>query len=333
MKDTIYEVIEGYIDEGKTGSIATIISRDGSSPRDVGAKMFIGEDGRTHDTIGGGDLEYKVQKQAMDAMGGDKPQFINIRMDSEEVASDGMICGGKVEVFLEPTLEKHRRLYQRLEHLEKNGEKGVLITSFNGRFQKTLIERDMRITGDHINTGSDYALFQNHISNILPHVTSEKLIETIHPSPPLYIFGAGHVSQFIAPLATNVGFQVTVIDDRAEFANRERFPDAHDVWVEDFQDVFDQLKFTGEEYVVIVTRGHQYDQDVLEKSLQRETKYLGMIGSKRKVQMILKHMVECGYNKKKVDEVYSPIGLSIKAETPQEIAVSIVSELIKVRRS
>ncbi|WP_321423179.1 XdhC/CoxI family protein [uncultured Methanobacterium sp.] len=333
MKDTIYEVIEGYMDEGKTGSIATIISRDGSSPRDVGAKMFIGEDGKIHDTIGGGGLEYKVQKHAMATMGHEKAQMIKIKMDGEEVASDGMICGGNVEVFLEPALEKHRQLYQRLEHLEKNGKKGVLITSLRGEFMKTLIERDMRITGDPLNASNDLALFQNHISNITPQITNKTLVETIHPSPPLYIFGAGHVSQFIAPLATNVGFQVTVIDDRHQFANSERFPDAHQVIVEDFQEVFNNLSFTGEEYVVIVTRGHQHDRDVLEESLKRETKYLGMIGSRRKVKMILEHMKECGYPPEKVDKVYSPIGLSIKAETPQEIAVSIVGELITVRRS
>lgn len=333
MKDTIYEVIEGYMDEEKTGSIATIISRDGSSPRDVGAKMFIGEDGKIHDTIGGGGLEYKVQKQAMATMGHEQPQLIKIKMDGEEVASDGMICGGNVEVFLEPALEKHRQLYQRLEHLEKNGKKGVLITSLRGEFMKTLIEMDMRITGDPTDASNDSALFQNNIGNITPQITSKTLVETIHPSPPLYIFGAGHVSQFIAPLATNVGFQVTVIDDRHQFASRERFPDAHKIIVEDFQEVFNKLRFTGEEYVVIVTRGHQNDRDVLEESLKRETKYLGMIGSRRKVKIILEHMKECGYPPEKVDNVYSPIGISINAETPQEIAVSIVGEIITVRRS
>jgi xanthine dehydrogenase accessory factor len=198
---------------------------------------------------------------------------------------------------------------------------------------KTLIERDMRITGDQMNNSADYTLFQNHISNITPQITSGTLVETIHPSPTLYIFGAGHVSQFITPLATNVGFQVTVIDDRQEFASRERFPDAHQVIIEDFQEVFNKLIFTGEEYVVIVTRGHQNDRDVLEESLKRETKYLGMIGSRRKVKMIMEHVKKCGYPSEKVDNVYSPIGLSIKAETPQEIAVSIVGELITVRRS
>lgn len=331
MKTTIYDVIEDYITNGKTGSIATIVSKDGSSPRNTGAKMFVGEDEKVYETIGGGGLEYKVQKQAMKSMDNDEPQLMEIRLDSEEVGSDGDICGGVVEVFLEPVLEKHSEVYQRIDHLEKNGKKGILITSFNGKYQKTLLEEDMTITGDSIGLDDDYS-FQDNINQPQPKVADETLIETIHPSPVLYIFGAGHVSQFISPLADTVGFQVVVIDDREEFANKEGFPEAHKVIVENFMDVFNQLNFTGEEYVVIVTRGHQFDKDVLEESLKKETKYLGMIGSRTKVNMILEYMKKSGYDPGKVDAVHSPIGLSISAETPQEIAVSIVGELIQVRR-
>jgi len=130
-----------------------------------------------------------------------------------------------------------------------------------------------------------------------------------------------------------VGFYVVIIDDRAEFASRERFPDADEVLVESFYDVFNRLNFTGSEYVVIVTRGHQFDRDVLIESLKKDAKYIGMIGSRRKVKMVLEHMKEIGLDPEAVDNVYSPIGLSINAETPQEIAVSIVGELVKVRRS
>ena len=129
-----------------------------------------------------------------------------------------------------------------------------------------------------------------------------------------------------------VGFYVVIIDDRSEFANSERFPDADEILVESFYDVFNHLKFTGTEFIVIVTRGHQYDRDVLKESLKKETRYVGMIGSKRKVKMVLEHMKEIGLDPEAVDRVYSPIGLSINAETPQEIAVSIVGELVKVRR-
>ncbi|NYB27089.1 MAG: XdhC family protein [Methanobacteriaceae archaeon] len=331
MKTTIYDVIRDYIANGKTGTIATIVSKDGSSPRNTGAKMFVGEDEKVYETIGGGGLEYKVQKHAIKSIGNDEPQLMEIRLDSEEVGSDGDICGGVVEVFLEPVLEKHAEVYQRIDHLEKNGEKGIFITSFNGKYQKTLLEEDMSITGDSIRL-DDNSFFQSNINQLQPRLMDETLIETIHPSPILYLFGAGHVSQFISPLADTVGFQVVVIDDREEFANKKRFPNANKLIIKDFKDVFNQLNFTGEEYVVIVTRGHQFDKDVLEESLKKETKYLGMIGSRTKVKMILEYMKECGYDEEKVDGVHSPIGLSISAETPQEIAVSIVAEMIQVRR-
>ena len=333
MKNTIYDIIEEYIENDKTGSIATVISREGSAPRDAGAKMFVGEDGQTYETIGGGNLEFKVQKQAMTTMNTDEPQFVRVKMDSKEVASDGMICGGEVEVFLEPIQKKHLELYRKLEQMEKNGKKGILITNLNGKLEKTLVDEDMTITGDDIKIWDTNSFFQNNINKIHPQTVEDNLIETIHPSPLLYIFGAGHISQFIAPLANTIGFQVVIIDDRSEFANKERFPDAHELIVKDFQEVFNQLKFSGEEFVVIVTRGHQYDRDVLEESLKRKTKYLGMIGSKMKVKMILEQMRKLGYDEEKVDNVYSPIGLSINADTPQEIAVSITAELIKVRRN
>lgn len=333
MKNTIYDIIEEYIENDKTGSIATVISREGSAPRDAGAKMFVGEDGQTYETIGGGNLEFKVQKQAMTTMNTDEPQFVRVKMDSKEVASDGMICGGEVEVFLEPIQKKHLELYRKLEQMEKNGKKGILITNLNGKLEKTLVDEDMTLTGDDINIWDKNSFFYKNINKIHPQTVEDTLIETIHPSPLLYIFGAGHISQFIAPLANTIGFQVVVIDDRSEFANKERFPDAHELIVKDFQEVFNQLKFSGEEFVVIVTRGHQYDRDVLEESLKRKTKYLGMIGSKMKVKMILEQMRKLGYDEEKVDNVYSPIGLSINADTPQEIAVSIAAELIKVRRN
>lgn len=331
MKTTIYDVIKECIDNGKKGAIATLITREGSAPRNAGAKMFVGEDGTVFETIGGGGLEYKVQLQAIESMGTHEPQLIEVRLDAEEVTSDEDICGGVVEVFLEPVLEKHYEIYNRIDEVERRGEKGILITSFNGKYKKTLIEEDLTVTGDGIGRDKE-SFLQDNINNLSPQVDDGTLVETIHPSPVLYVFGAGHVAQYITPLADTVGFQVTVIDDREEFVTRERFPDAHDLIVEDFKGVFNQLNFAGEEYVVIVTRGHQNDKDVLEESLQRDTKYIGMIGSKTKVGMILDYMKETGYDEEKVDEVYSPIGLSISADTPQEIAVSIVGELIQVRR-
>lgn len=331
MKTTIYDVIRECIDNGKKGAIATLITREGSAPRNAGAKMFVGEDGKVFETIGGGGLEYKVQLQAIESMGTKYPQLIGVRLDAEEITSDEDICGGVVEVFLEPVLKRHYEIYTRIDEVERRGEKGILITSFNGKYEKTLIEEDLTVTGDSLDVDIDSFLNDN-VNNLAPQVNDETLIETIHPSPVVYVFGAGHVAQYITPLADTVGFQVTVIDDREEFVTRERFPNANELIIDDFKGVFKGLNFTGEEYVVIVTRGHQNDKDVLEESLQKDTKYIGMIGSKTKVGMILDYMKESGYDEEKVDEVHSPIGLSISADTPQEIAVSIVGELIQVRR-
>ena len=328
----IYEIIQNYLKNGKIGAVATVISRNGSAPRDVGAKMFVGEDGKIHGTIGGGKLEYIAYKRAMDTMGSDKVETINIRMNGKEVASDGMICGGDIDVFLEPVHEKYIALYSRLGYLKKTGQNGVLVTQFNGeKFLKTAIEENMEINGDNI-TEEDKNVFLRHVHDTDLYTTDNIIIEALHISPPLYIFGAGHVSQFIAKVAKMVGFYVVVIDDRSEFANSERFPNADKILAEPFQDVFNSLQFTGNEFIVIVTRGHQYDTDVLKDSLKKKARYVGMIGSKRKVKMVLEHMKEIGFNPEAVDKVHSPIGLSISAETPQEIAISIVAELIKVRR-
>jgi len=332
MDMNMYEIIENYLKNGKIGAIATVISRDGSAPRDVGAKMFVGEDGKIHGTIGGGNLEHGVYKQAMSTMGTRKPEMIPIRMDSEEVASDGMICGGNVDVFLEPVLGKNLELYSRLGELKRMGLNGVLVTQFNGeKYLKTAIEENAKISGDAI-AEDDKKTFLKHIRNTDLHFEDGIIIESLHISPQLYVFGAGHVSQFISKIAKMVGFYVVIIDDRKEFANKERFPDADEILVESFYDVFNHLKFTGTEYIVIVTRGHQYDRDMLVESLKNDTKYIGMIGSRRKVKMVLEHMKEMGLDPESIDNVYSPIGLSINAETPQEIAVSIVGELIKIRR-
>jgi xanthine dehydrogenase accessory factor len=252
-------------------------------------------------------------------------------MNAREVASNGMICGGDVDVFLEPVLEKYRVLYGRLEYLEKRGKRGVLVTKFDkNNFIKILVEDDFTMHGDDVSE-KDRDAFLQHLYETKPCVTVGLVIEPLQISSSLYIFGAGHVSQYIAKIAQMVGFSVTVIDDREEFANKERFPDADEIIVDGFQNVFDRLRFTGKEFVTIVTRGHQFDAGVLGETLKRQTRYVGMIGSKRKVAMVFDFMKKSGFDDEAIKKVHAPIGLAIHAETPQEIAVSIIAELIKVR--
>jgi len=159
----------------------------------------------------------------------------------------------------------------------------------------------------------------------------ELFVEPILADPILYIFGGGHVSAQIIPLASRVGFKVEVIDDRPEFADARKFPDAAKVHQYPFQGVVGKLPVDESSYLVIVTRGHIHDKTVLEQCLRSKAKYIGMIGSRRKKAMIYDKLLEEGFTQSDLDQIHAPIGLDIGAETPEEIAVSIVAELIQVR--
>jgi xanthine dehydrogenase accessory factor len=156
--------------------------------------------------------------------------------------------------------------------------------------------------------------------------------EDLTQTPRVILCGAGHVSYYIARCAKSVHFRVTVCDDRAEYANAERFPDADEIIVEDIERTFDRIRVDDCSYIVIVTRGHKCDRTVLEQALKTPARYIGMIGSKRKTSTILEKLRDAGVPQEQLDRVYSPIGVSIGAVTPEEIALSIVCELVKIRR-
>jgi len=179
------------------------------------------------------------------------------------------------------------------------------------------------------------ALLRQRLPKIQTFSVSGKVLNVfvapLVSNPGLYIFGGGHVSQQIVPLAARVDFNVTVIDDRSEFADPRLFPEARKVLQHRFEDVLEALPVDSSSFLVIVTRGHTYDKDVLAQSLKTNARYVGMIGSRRKRDIIYEKLLEEGYTRKDLDRVHSPIGLSIGAETPAEIAVSIVAELIQKR--
>jgi xanthine dehydrogenase accessory factor len=159
----------------------------------------------------------------------------------------------------------------------------------------------------------------------------EYYLEPILGRPTVYLFGGGHISLFLARIVAMIGFRLVVADDRVDFANAERFPDADDLWVKDFRGIVDKGLLGPDAYVVIVTRGHLYDKEVLYQVLQEETAYVGMIGSRRKRDMIYRNLAREGISQAQLSSVHSPIGLDIGANTPEEIAVSIAAELISVR--
>ncbi|MBI4595759.1 MAG: XdhC family protein [Candidatus Tectomicrobia bacterium] len=253
-------------------------------------------------------------------------------------------------------------LYEEIAKIRANGERAALATiiSVHGSaprkdFAKMLIKSDGTFIGS-VGGGCVEAevwqearlIIENEQPKVLHFKLTEKdmeesglicggaldiFVEPIIPDPGLFIFGAGHVAQPLAQIGTMIGFKVSIIDDREMFANKERFPSAHEIFVGEFSDIFRNLKINKSSYIVILTRGHLYDQDVLEWACRTEAKYVGMIGSRHKIKVLYKNLEEKGVQKEALQGVHAPIGLDIKAKTPEEIAVSIAAELIKVRYS
>jgi xanthine dehydrogenase accessory factor len=253
----IYEEITRLRREGRRGALATIINVRGSIPSFESAKMLVRDDGSIVGTIGGGCVEAEVWEAGREVMKTEKPQTLHFDLNNNPKYDTGLVCGGTLEVFVEPLLA----------------------------------------------------------------------VST------LYIFGAGHVAWNLYKVARMAGFEVVVTDDRETYANRERFPDARDVYADEYERVTAQLAPNDASYIVIVTRGHRDDMRVLRWAAETPARYIGMIGSQRKTIAIYKELEKEGIAAEKLARVYAPVGIDIGAITPEEIAVAIVAELIAIRRN
>ncbi len=333
-------------------ALATVVDRTGSAPRDVGAKMLLRADGPSVGTIGGGSVEAKVLKEAEHVMEGGVAKVLRFELTAKELIKGHSICGGNVTIFVEPLSSKSPGLleiYQTIAKIRKRGGKSILATIISDKIHahgaetKALIGEEGQVIGS---LSMDRGLVENlkqEIDGVYKEGTAkiltlqkdgqqiEVLLEPIASEPTVFIFGCGHISTCLAPLVKNVGFRLVVADDRSEFANPKRFPEADEIILDDFEGLLEKLRIDENAYLVIVTRGHFYDKIVLEQALQTNARYIGMIGSRRKVRMVFQNLMEMGFPKDALDKVHSPIGLRIGAETPEEIAVSIQAELIQVR--
>ncbi|MBN1254036.1 MAG: XdhC family protein [Deltaproteobacteria bacterium] len=337
----LYQEIVKILSQREKAVLATVIQQSGSAPRKGGAQMLIREDGSFLGSVGGGRLEADVLREARTVMTEGKTKFLDFPLTGTEVAEAGMICGGDVELFLEPLPPALMDIFTQILEVQKKGEEAVLATIISeepnkeGLTRKSLLSSQGNTIGpialDPKARQSAQKVIKEKRPQLIPYEGKRLYLEPIFAEPTLYIFGAGHISRSIAPVASLVGFQVVVIDDRAEFASREHFPLADEIWVEEFEAVGRRIEPDEQAYMVIVTRGHTHDYTVLKQVLPMKSRYIGMIGSSRKRNTIYKKLLQEGHTQKELDRVYAPIGLAIGAETPEEIAVSIVAELIQVR--
>lgn len=256
MQETVYSAVVRALELGDAAALVTIVSTQGSTPQRVGAKMLVHADGRTVGTIGGGCYENDAAGKARESIRTRKAAVVRYDLSDSLAEENGLICGGRMEVFIEP----------------------------------------------------------------------------LDPSPRLLVVGAGHVSQHLARMAADVGFLVHVLDDREKFASRERFPTAAAVEVADIAPFLAAADMPPTSYVVVLTRGHTHDLGAMRALAGRNLRYIGMIGSRAKVARISDALAEEGVSAEWLKCVHAPIGLRIGAVTPEEIAVSIVAELIAVRR-
>jgi xanthine dehydrogenase accessory factor len=242
---------------GQKCAIATIVQVRGSIPSFESAKLLVREDGSMIGTIGGGCVEAEVWNAAREVMETEKPKHMSFNLGQDAAYDNGLICGGQLDVFVEPVI----------------------------------------------------------------------------PPPRAIIFGAGHISKSLCKVANLAGFSTSIVDNRESFANRDRFPEADEIFAEEYEDVFPKLTVHESTYVIIVTRGHRDDMRVLRWAGGTQARYIAMIGSKRKVISVVKELEKEGLSREQLSRIYAPMGLEIGAISPEEIAISVAAEMIAVRRN
>ena len=337
----IYKKAAEVLKKGENIALITVISTTGSTPGKVAYKMLVwGKNGKTIGTVGGGLNEANMINMAKNILPKTENQVFRFDLDGIEDEEKG-ICGGSIEFLIETFDKKSLPLFEELATVIENGGSVVLISIIS---PKKSPKKIFLKSSEQADIASDVSFSPKIIESIKQLVAKEQsakqalengkeiFIETISEQPMLFIFGAGHLSYYISRYARSLNFRLTICDDRAEFANKNRFPDAANIIVESFERVFDKIDINKNSYVVIVTKGHKCDEIVLGKAVKTNARYIGMIGSKRKTSTILKRLHKKGIPEEALRKVYSPIGVSIGALTPQEIALSIVCELVKIRR-
>ena len=329
MREFFREIAHA-LEAGEGVELVTILASGGSTPRGAGAMMAVFTDGHAAGTIGGGSVEFEAQKTAaalLDSGGECRKSF---RFVQGEAASLGMVCGGDVTL--------------QFQYLSGGDQAAIAVmrdlVDSDGRSADTWLV--LRFQGEHVTAlGTADRSGTRHLD--APPADLESLLqnravlrEDWFAVPAVragrtYVFGGDHVSRALVPVLASVGFRPVVFDDRPEFADPALFPAAEGVLCGDFTDRARQVTVTADDYVVVMTRGHQADYEVLTQVLRSGARYLGCIGSKRKLALCRDRLLEAGFTPEEYARLHAPIGLAIGAQTPEEIAVSVAAEMIAVR--
>ena len=361
MSKDVFREMARLKEDGQSGALATVVARKGSAPMSGDAKMLVREDGSTEGTVGGGCLEAEVWETAMSVLETGEPEKLRFDLTQQEAEDSGHICGGVVEILVEPFQAFQEELLGEINRIRNQGGSAALATIVQPgeldlpapESRKMLFRRDGSAVGEIPDYSTEiWAESTQIIRNGSPTLmqfnrdaaragekrstltdATEIFVEPISGQPLVYIFGGGHVSFCVAQAAYLAGFRVSIVEDRPSFANKERFPMAESFYVGEFPEIFEKIPVDESDYLAIITRGHSNDEVVLEWAMKSDARYIGMIGSKSKVLLTYRHLQDKGYARGElIERVYAPIGLDIGADTPGEIGVAIVAELIRHRR-
>jgi len=340
MEEAILQAIVKAQTSQVKAILATIIRTEGSTPRDLGTHMLILHTSQTIGTIGGGAAEKLITDKALSLLTADGEVMAEIHhqaINQESQANRFSVCGGAMDVLLEPVQDMP--FWQFLQDLQKSGKDAVLLTSLVPPYSRSIVDSDGNLLMGQ--PQSELLLSATRRQEILSGKPAEVIgndenawfLEPLRKTERLLILGAGHVAREVAFFAKALDFQITVIDDRETFALPEFFTGVHSVICSDFATGIKNYGPNCATYVVIATRSHPTDAECLEEILNFPTNYVGMLGSTKKITAIVNYLQEKGYTYQSLARLKAPIGLDIHAQTPSEIAISILAEIISVKRS
>ena len=326
------------LESGKAFTLVTLLSSDGSSPRGAGAKMLVTPE-TTAATIGGGALEGKVIEWARECIMQKQSRIMDVNLTGKEKNSVDMACGGRVQLlfaYVDASCEENLHLFRFLAERQEKSSPCRWLTAIEETGGEVRVWQAAQESGE-IMAGNlpewafplpeeealcDYRLYERGGNRRL---LSEQVGALAH----LYLCGGGHVALKTAQLGQFLGMDVTVFEDRPEFVTEDRFPGAERIVIPDYKGIFDDKSLGSRDCIVILTRGHRYDTEALLQAVRTNAGYIGMIGSRRKVAMAMEILRQEDVPEDVIQSVHAPIGLSIGAETPAEISVSILAEIIQ----
>lgn len=341
MRDLLVE-LEKAVQQKKPVCYTCLVETRGSTPQKPGAAMLIFRDGSQIGTLGGGCVEAEVKRRALRSIDAAKPEIMTFQLDNDYGWDDGLICGGRMKVLVDAiTTEEDLHYFKSMAQLLESDQGFTEAIVLNPESAEGGSETD-RFLIDANSTIIAHRGQQEPPSQLLtglkpipnrprPYLNSGIAYLTFHQTCELVIVGCGHIGQKVAELANDVGFEIIAADDRQEYCNTERFPTAKQLIVGNFDTALSDLSITGDTFIIIVTRGHNHDEEALGHLAESSARYIGMIGSKRKVKLIFEDLLRTGTSREALAKVHAPLGFDIGSQTVPEIALSIVAELVAYR--